>query len=152
MCLIFSREGDKRFSREDIWVWLKIKQEWLRRFWSMFPLARVDVGTGIFEPQPYVSHIFQENNNNNNWKQRTVFGARQASGIFFVRAARSTRSSCRRPPAGARGLRPLPAAPGPRRLLHGGAAAARLRQRGGARHLGGGGGGWEGGKSVLPQS
>ena len=30
-----------------IWVWLKIKQEGLRRFWSMFPLARVDFGTGF---------------------------------------------------------------------------------------------------------
>ena len=25
------------------WVWLKIKQEGLRRFWSMFPLTRVSI-------------------------------------------------------------------------------------------------------------
>ena len=29
------------------WVWLKIKQEGLRRFWAMFPLTRVDFGTGL---------------------------------------------------------------------------------------------------------
>ena len=32
------------------WLWLRIKQEGLRRFWSMFSLARVDFGTG------FVSH------------------------------------------------------------------------------------------------
>ena len=36
-----------------IWVWLKIKQEGLRRFWSMFLLARVPVWCRFFEPQPY---------------------------------------------------------------------------------------------------
>ena len=30
-----------------IGVWLKIKQEGLRRFWSMFLLTRVDLGTGF---------------------------------------------------------------------------------------------------------
>ena len=34
------------------WVWLKIKQEGLRRFWSMFPLTRVPFWHRIFEPQP----------------------------------------------------------------------------------------------------
>ena len=29
------------------WVWLKIKQVGLRRFWSMFPLTRVDFGSGF---------------------------------------------------------------------------------------------------------
>ena len=29
-------------------VWLKIKQEGLRRFWSMFPLFRFDFGTGFW--------------------------------------------------------------------------------------------------------
>ena len=38
-----------------IWVWLKIKQEGLRRFWSMFPLSRVPFGYRFFEPQPYVT-------------------------------------------------------------------------------------------------
>ena len=28
-------------------MWLNIKQEGLRRFWSMFPLARVDFGAGF---------------------------------------------------------------------------------------------------------
>ena len=37
----------------DIWVWLKIKQEGLRRFWSMFPLTRVPFWYRFFEPQPY---------------------------------------------------------------------------------------------------
>ena len=34
-----------------IWVWLKIKQEGLRRFWSMFPLTRVPFWYRFFEPQ-----------------------------------------------------------------------------------------------------
>ena len=33
-----------------VWVWLRIKQEGLPRFWSMFPLTRIDFGTG------FVSH------------------------------------------------------------------------------------------------
>ena len=33
-----------------IWVWLKIKQEGLRRCWSMFPLTRVPCWVPIFEP------------------------------------------------------------------------------------------------------
>ena len=37
-----------------MWVWLKIKQEGLRRFWSMFPLSRVPFGYRFFEPQPCV--------------------------------------------------------------------------------------------------
>ena len=36
-----------------IWVWLKIKELGLRRFWSMFPLARVPVWYRFFGPQPY---------------------------------------------------------------------------------------------------
>ena len=36
----------------DKWVWLKIKQEGLRRFWSMFPLTRVAFWYRFFEPQP----------------------------------------------------------------------------------------------------
>ena len=36
------------------WVWLKIKQEGLRRFWSMFPLARVAFWCRFVEPQPIV--------------------------------------------------------------------------------------------------
>ena len=34
------------------WLWLKIKQEGLRRFWSMFPLTRVPLWYRFFEPQP----------------------------------------------------------------------------------------------------
>ena len=30
-----------------VWVWLKIKQVGLRRFWSMFPLTRVEFGSGF---------------------------------------------------------------------------------------------------------
>ena len=37
------------------WVWLKINQEGLRRFWSMFPLSRVPFGYRFFEPQPFGS-------------------------------------------------------------------------------------------------
>ena len=37
-----------------IWVWLKIKQEGLRRCWSMFPLTRVPFWHRVFEPQPYM--------------------------------------------------------------------------------------------------
>ena len=40
--LLFPNEG----------VWLKIKQEGLRRFGSMFPLARVPFWYRFFEPQP----------------------------------------------------------------------------------------------------
>ena len=32
----------------EIWVWLKIKQEGLRRCWSMFPLARVPFWVPVF--------------------------------------------------------------------------------------------------------
>ena len=35
-----------------MWVWLKIKQEGLRRFWSMCPLTRVPFWYRFFEPQP----------------------------------------------------------------------------------------------------
>ena len=31
-----------------IWVWLKIKQEGLLRFWSMFPLTRVPFRVPVF--------------------------------------------------------------------------------------------------------
>ena len=34
-------------SHRKIWVWLKLKQEGLRRFWSMFPLTRFHFGTGF---------------------------------------------------------------------------------------------------------
>ena len=44
----------KSFKRQAIWVWLKIKQEGLHRFWSMFPLPRVPFGYRSSEPQPYV--------------------------------------------------------------------------------------------------
>ena len=37
-----------------IWVWLKIKQQVLRRCWSMFPLTRAPFWYQFFEPQPYV--------------------------------------------------------------------------------------------------
>ena len=36
------------------WVWLKIKQEGLRRCWSMFPRTRVPFWYRFFEPQPSV--------------------------------------------------------------------------------------------------
>ena len=37
---------------QDTGVWLKIKQEGLRRFWSMLPLTRVPFWYRLFEPQP----------------------------------------------------------------------------------------------------
>ena len=37
--------------------WLKIKQEGLRRFWSMFPLSRVPFWYWFFEPQPTVGIV-----------------------------------------------------------------------------------------------
>ena len=40
-----------------MWVWLKIKQEGLRRFWSMFPLNRVPFWCRFFEPQPCAAHF-----------------------------------------------------------------------------------------------
>ena len=39
----------------EIWVWLRIKQEGLRRVWSMFPLARVPLWHRFFQPQLYGS-------------------------------------------------------------------------------------------------
>ena len=38
-----------------IWVWLKIKQEGLGRFWSMFPLTRVPFWHRFFEAPPFVA-------------------------------------------------------------------------------------------------
>ena len=35
------------------WVWLKIDQEGLRGFWSMFPLTRVPFWYRFFEPHPH---------------------------------------------------------------------------------------------------
>ena len=44
-----------------MWVWLKTKQEGLRRCWSMFLLARVPFWYRFFEPQPCVNgRHFQE--------------------------------------------------------------------------------------------
>ena len=42
-------------------MWLKIKQEGLRRFWSMFPLTRVPFGYRFFEPQPYGEDVCRSN-------------------------------------------------------------------------------------------
>ena len=36
-------------------MWLKIKQQGLRRFWSMFPLARVPFWYCFLKPQPYLT-------------------------------------------------------------------------------------------------
>ena len=41
-----------RFNPPLKWVWLKIKKQGLRRFWSMFPLTRVPFWYWLFEPQP----------------------------------------------------------------------------------------------------
>ena len=35
------------------WVWVKIKPTGDRRFWSMFPLARVPFWVPMFDPQPF---------------------------------------------------------------------------------------------------
>ena len=37
-----------------LWLWLKIKQEGLRGFWSMFPRTKVPFWDRFFEPQPYI--------------------------------------------------------------------------------------------------
>ena len=36
------------------WVWVNSKPQGDRRFWSMFPLARVPFGVSIFDPQASV--------------------------------------------------------------------------------------------------
>ena len=42
-----------------MWVWLKIKQEGLRRFWSMFPLTRAShFGTGFLSHSHVVTNDF----------------------------------------------------------------------------------------------
>ena len=51
------------------WVWLKIKQEGLRRCWSMFPLTRVPFWYRFFEPQP---HGLQTSNLNSSFDQPTT--------------------------------------------------------------------------------
>ena len=47
---------NQRFPGKPIWLWLRIIQEGLRRFWSMFPLTRVDFGTGFVSH----SHLFSK--------------------------------------------------------------------------------------------
>ena len=51
-------------------MWLKIKQEGLRRFWSMFSLTRVDLGTGFLRH----NHISSDHRNGHllrdNWRIR----------------------------------------------------------------------------------
>ena len=55
MAMIFKRE--RQWTRiPPKWVWLKIKPEGLRRFWSMFPLARVPFWYRLLEPQPNDVH------------------------------------------------------------------------------------------------
>ena len=44
-------------SHGSIWVWLKIKQEGLRRFWFMLPLTRVPFVYRFSEPQPFLGGI-----------------------------------------------------------------------------------------------
>ena len=43
---------DKGVALVSTWLWLRMKQEGLRRFWSMFPLTRVPCWYRFFEPQP----------------------------------------------------------------------------------------------------
>ena len=63
MVQILTREGFLRNSSQvhsplnptmnkDMWVWLKIQQEGLRRFWSIFPLTRIPFWYQFFEPYP----------------------------------------------------------------------------------------------------
>ena len=41
-------------TESSIWLWLKIKEDGLRGFWSMFPLTRVPFWNSVFfEPQPF---------------------------------------------------------------------------------------------------
>ena len=48
------RKGLKpKLENKITWVWLKIQQEGLRRFWSMFPLSRVPCWYRFFEPLPH---------------------------------------------------------------------------------------------------
>ena len=47
----------KNTTNTAMWVWLKIKQAGLRRFWSMFPLTRVPFWYWFFEPQPCVFFV-----------------------------------------------------------------------------------------------
>ena len=55
LILLICIEGLPEFCGElVVWVWLKIKQEGLRRFWSMFPLTRVPFWVPIFYPQLYI--------------------------------------------------------------------------------------------------
>ena len=56
-------QPDKRSSQAPrteagIWLWLKIKEEGLRRFWPMIPLTRVPCWYWFFEPQPFGANMF----------------------------------------------------------------------------------------------
>ena len=44
--------GEGGLSKFGKWVWLKVKQEGLRRFWPMFPLTSNPFLYRFFEPQP----------------------------------------------------------------------------------------------------
>ena len=37
---------------EDMWLWLKIKELGLRRFWSLVPFTKGPILAHLFEPQP----------------------------------------------------------------------------------------------------
>ena len=60
-----------------IWQWLKIKQEGLRRFWSMFPLTRVPFWHQLFEPQPFVVAAFK----GRRWEEHLT-GAQGTTGVW----------------------------------------------------------------------
>ena len=54
-CEVEGGEQQKTYqARKSIWLWLKVKQEGLRGFWSMFPLTKVPFWSRSFEPQPYI--------------------------------------------------------------------------------------------------
>ena len=51
------RSSQPSFTETNIWVWLKITQEGLPRFWFMFPFPRVPFWYRLFEPQSYPSGL-----------------------------------------------------------------------------------------------
>ena len=90
----------KPWCRFRIWVWLKIKQEGLRRFWSMVPLTRVPFWCRFFEPRPYlrskdqqISLIpFREGQAISGWVSFLFTSTKQEVKVYGVVFTCSTRS------------------------------------------------------------
>ena len=95
------------------WVWLKIKQEGLRRFWSMFPLTRVPVWVPVFWATAKSWGLVLRNPKQNPRLSETIpgqseIGFQGISAISFMVPEHSTGGSAKKQPACVWGLRKQP--------------------------------------------